>query len=87
MTSFRRIWAYFHAQWRQERLTELKKDYTILDGVKEKGHYVGTYLALTTLERYWWGRGRAGRFTWMVMRNIRPSAVQEQRIILAAPGL
>ncbi len=49
--------AYFHAQWRRERLTKLKKDYTILDGVKGKGHYVGTYLALTTLERYWWGEG------------------------------
>lgn len=21
------------------------------------GHYVGTYLALTALERYWWGEG------------------------------
>ena len=48
---------YFHAQWRRERLTEKQKDYTILDGVKGKGHYVGTYLALTTLERYWWGEG------------------------------
>ena len=42
----------FHAQWRRERLTELKKDYTILDGVKGKGHYVGTYLAIAALERY-----------------------------------
>ncbi len=49
--------SYFHAQWRRERLTELKKDYTILDGVKGKGHYVGTYMALATLERYWWGEG------------------------------
>ena len=29
----------------------------ILDQVKGKGHYVGTYMALTTLERYWWGEG------------------------------
>ena len=49
--------AYFHAQWRRERLTEKTKDYTILDGVKGKGHYIGTYMALTTLERYWWGEG------------------------------
>ena len=35
------------AQWRRERLTEKQKDYTILDGVKGKGHYVGTYIALT----------------------------------------
>ena len=49
--------AYFHAQWKRERLTEKQKDYTILDGVKGKGHYVGVYMALTTLERYWWGEG------------------------------
>ncbi|MDD3138590.1 MAG: DUF2961 domain-containing protein [Lachnospiraceae bacterium] len=48
---------YFHAQWRRQRLTELQKDYVIIDGIKGKGHYVGTYLALTTLERYWWGEG------------------------------
>ncbi|WP_130837311.1 glycoside hydrolase family 172 protein [Lachnoclostridium sp. Marseille-P6806] len=48
---------YFHAQWRRERLTKKGVDYTIIDGVKGKGHYVGTYLALTTLERYWWGEG------------------------------
>ena len=49
--------SYFHAQWRRERLTQKAVDYTILDGVKGKGHYVGTYMALTTLERYWWGEG------------------------------
>ncbi|MDL2206636.1 DUF2961 domain-containing protein [Eubacteriales bacterium OttesenSCG-928-N13] len=48
---------YFHAQWRRERLTQLQKDYVLLDNVKGKGHYIGTYLALTTLERYWWGEG------------------------------
>ena len=49
--------AYFHAQWKREKITQLQKDYVILDGVKGKGHYVGTYMALTTLERYWWGEG------------------------------
>ena len=29
----------------------------VLDGVRGSGQYVGTYLALTTLERYWWGEG------------------------------
>lgn len=48
---------YFHAKWNRERMTEKQKDYTILSGVKGKGHYVGTYMALTTLERYWWGEG------------------------------
>ena len=29
----------------------------ILDGVKGRGHYVGTYIAHTSLERYWYGEG------------------------------
>ncbi len=49
--------ACFHAQWRRQRLTALKEDYVILDGVEGAGQYVGTYLALTALERYWWGEG------------------------------
>ncbi len=48
---------YFHAQWRRQRLTEKTKDYVILDNVKGRGQYVGTYMALTTLERYWYGEG------------------------------
>lgn len=48
---------YFHAQWRRSRITELKKDHVILDGVRGKGKYMGTFLALSSLERYWWGEG------------------------------
>lgn len=48
---------YFHAQWRRQRITTKGQDYVILDGVQGQGHYVGTYLALTALERYWWGEG------------------------------
>ncbi|WP_368188979.1 glycoside hydrolase family 172 protein [Blautia sp. 1033sp1_1033st1_G9_1033SCRN_220408] len=48
---------YFHAKWNREPVTCKKKDYTILDGVHGKGIYVGTYIALQTLERYWWGEG------------------------------
>lgn len=48
---------YFHALWRRQRITEKARDYVILDRVKGKGQYVGTYLALTTLERYWYGEG------------------------------
>lgn len=54
--------AYFHAQWKRQRLTEPQKDYVILDGVQGKGHYVGTYIALATLERYWWGEGEVKFF-------------------------
>lgn len=49
--------AYFHAQWRRDRYTTKQQDYVLLDGVQGRGHYIGTYLALTTLERYWWGEG------------------------------
>ncbi len=48
---------YFHAQWRRQRLTDKGQDYVILDQVKGRGQYVGTYMALTTLERYWYGEG------------------------------
>ena len=48
---------YFHAQWRREKITTLKQDYVIADGIQGKGRYVGTYIALQTLERYWWGEG------------------------------
>ena len=49
--------AYFHAQWRRTPITTLQKDYTILDNVFGRGHYIGTYIALTVLERCWWGEG------------------------------
>ena len=47
----------FHAQWRRERVTEIARDYTILDNVHGHGAYIGTYLALTALESRWWGEG------------------------------
>ena len=49
--------AYFHAQWRRSKITELGQDHVILDGVRGSGQYVGTFLALSALERYWWGEG------------------------------
>ncbi len=48
---------YFHAQYRHN-LTDVKHPvYTILDGVRGKGSYVGTYLAWTALQPDWWGEG------------------------------
>ena len=37
--------AYFHAQFRRVNPLPYKEVYTILDGVKGKGHYVGTFMA------------------------------------------
>lgn len=48
---------YFHAQWRRSRITELGKDHVVLDNVRGAGQYIGTFLAISTLERYWWGEG------------------------------
>lgn len=49
--------AYFHAQWRRENPTVLGQDFTILDGVRGRGHYVGTFLSWAALQRHWWGEG------------------------------
>jgi hypothetical protein len=49
--------AYFHAQWRRSLTQREHPEHTILDGVKGRGLYVGTYLAWTALSRGWWGEG------------------------------
>lgn len=49
--------AYFCAQFRRVNPLPLKSVYTILDGVKGKGHYVGTYLAWSVKSDGWWGEG------------------------------
>jgi hypothetical protein len=50
--------SYFHAQWRRTNGTSsLGQDHVILDGIEGAGHYVGTYIALTSLQRFWWGEG------------------------------
>ena len=49
--------AYFHAQWRRTNPLPYKSVYTILDGVKGQGHYVGTYLAWQSNSNGWWGEG------------------------------
>lgn len=48
--------AYLHAQWRRQNANETS-DYTIIDGVKGKGHYVGVYLAWGVNNNGWWGEG------------------------------
>jgi hypothetical protein len=49
--------AYFHAQFRRVNPLPAKQVVTILDGVKGKGHYVGTYLAWGVHNNGWWGEG------------------------------
>ena len=49
--------AYFHAQFRRVNPLPYKQDYTILDHVRGKGPYVGTYLAWGVNNTGWWGEG------------------------------
>jgi hypothetical protein len=46
----------FHAQYRRASSAE-KNPYTILDGAKGRGRYVGTFLAWTQMEKGWFGEG------------------------------
>jgi hypothetical protein len=49
--------ACLHVQWRRNRPLAYKQVHTLLDGVKGKGHYVGTYLAWQVNNNGWWGEG------------------------------
>ena len=49
--------AYFHAQFRRVNPLPYKEVYTVLDGVKGKGQYVGTYMAWQSNSAGWWGEG------------------------------
>jgi len=48
---------YFHAQFRRVNPLPYKEIYTILDGVRGQGHYVGTYMAWGVNNSGWWGEG------------------------------
>ncbi|MCP4641163.1 MAG: DUF2961 domain-containing protein [bacterium] len=48
---------YFHAQFRRVNPLPEKEDYTIVDGIRGRGHYVGTYLAHGANSGGWWGEG------------------------------
>jgi len=54
--------AYFHAQWRHSITRREHPEHTILDGVKGKGLYVGTYLAWLAFSYGWWGEGEVKFF-------------------------
>ena len=49
--------AYFHAQFRRTNPLPYKADYTIVDGIVGRGHYVGTYMAWGVNNSGWWGEG------------------------------
>lgn len=49
--------AYFHAQFRRANPLPEKAVYTIVDGIRGRGHYVGTYMAWEARSPGWWGEG------------------------------
>ncbi|WP_343307077.1 glycoside hydrolase family 172 protein [Chitinophaga niabensis] len=48
--------AYFHAQFRRNNPVK-GAEFTMIDGIKGKGHYVGTYMAWGVNNNGWWGEG------------------------------
>jgi hypothetical protein len=56
LTSVPKDAAYFHAQFRRNNPTN-DGLYTLVDGIKGKGQYVGTYLAWGVNNNGWWGEG------------------------------
>ena len=54
---------YFHAQFRRVNPLPYKTDYTILDGVRGKGRYVGTCMAWGVNNSGWWGEGEIKFFS------------------------
>lgn len=49
--------AYFHAQFRRTNPLPYKQNYVLVDGIKGKGQYVGTYMAYGVHNNGWWGEG------------------------------
>lgn len=48
---------YFHAQFRRTNPLPYKEVYTIVDGIKGQGHYVGTSMGWGINNNGWWGEG------------------------------
>ncbi len=49
--------AYLHAQFRRSNPLPAMQDHVLLDGVRGRGQYVGTYIAWGSHNSGWWGEG------------------------------
>lgn len=49
--------AYFHAQFRRVNPLPYKTNYVLVDSIRGKGQYVGTYMAIGVHNNGWWGEG------------------------------
>ena len=57
LTEVPRDAAYLHAQFRRANPLPDRQDFTILEGVRGRGHYVGTYMCWGANSPGWWGEG------------------------------
>jgi len=57
LTSIPKDAAYLHAQFRRTNPLPYKEVYTIVDNIKGKGQYVGTYMTWQSNNDGWWGEG------------------------------
>lgn len=48
---------YFHVSWNRSNPLQSKEVHTILEGVKGRGYYIGTYMAWQSNHTGWWGEG------------------------------
>jgi hypothetical protein len=53
---------YFHAQFRRANPVLGQPDYTMIDGVKGQGQYVGTFMSWQQNSAGWWGEGEIKMF-------------------------
>ena len=54
--------AYFHAKFNRTNPLKYGDDYLIIDGVKGKGHYIGTQMCWQQNSAGWWGEGEIKAF-------------------------
>ncbi len=54
--------AYFHAFFNRTNPLPYGEDYVIVDGIKGKGHYVGTFMGWQQNSSGWWGEGEFKAF-------------------------
>ena len=73
--------AYLHAQFRCSYPVE-GAVHTILDGVRGKGHYVGTYLAWQVNNDGWWGEGEIKFY----LDGDTDPALSDDRVVAGSTG-
>ncbi len=54
--------AYFHAQFRRNNPLPYMENHTIIDGIKGKGHFIGTAMSWGVNNNNWWGEGEVKFF-------------------------